>query len=159
MSIIGQVARALQTALGAALDGIGRRTGVIQRQRKFSGASLFKTVVLTMMKSPKATTADFVATAAQGGVTVTPEAVEKRFTPKLVSFLRAGLEHALEQAVAADPVAVPLVRKFTAVEVGESTTVTLPDETEAEFPGCGGKAESGKAAVNNQTIWDQGPGQ
>src|SRR5919112_4771446 len=109
MSIIGQVASSLQTALGAALDTIGRRTGVIRRQRKFSGASLLKTVVLTVLKSPNATTDDFVATAAQLGVTVTPQAVEKRFTETLIGFLRAGLEHVLEHAVAADPVAIPLL--------------------------------------------------
>ena len=154
MNIIGTVATALQTVLGSALDLIGRRTGVIQRQRKFSGASLLKMVVLTLMKSPNAKTDDFVATAAQLGVTVTPVAVEKRFTDKLVSFLRASLEHMLEHAVAADPVAIPLLEKFTAVEVGDSTTVTVPDDYAAEFPGCGGKADSGKAAVKIPTAWD-----
>ena len=60
----------------------------------------------------------------------------------------------LEHAVAADPVAVPLLEKFTAVEVGDSTTVTVPDDYAAEFPGCGGKADSGKAAVKIPTAWD-----
>lgn len=154
MNIIGQVAVALQRALGTALDEIGRQTGVIQRQRKFSGASLLQMVVLTVWKSPHATTDEFVATAAQLGVTVTPEAVEKRFTNALISFLRAGLEHILEQAIAADPVAIPLLEKFTAVELGDSTTVTVPDAYAEEFPGCGGKADSGQAAVKIQTIWE-----
>src|SRR5512132_1386602 len=154
MNILNQVAVSLQTALGAALDEIGRRTGVIQRQRKFTGASLLKMVVLTVWKSPDATTDQFVATAAQLGVTVTPAAVEKRFTPKLIGFLRAGLEHLLEQAIAAAPVAIPLLEKFTAVEVGDSTTVTVPDDYAAEFPGCGGKSDSGQAAVKIQTNWE-----
>lgn len=154
MSIIGKVAAALQTALGPELDTIGRRTGVIQRQRKFSGATLFKTVILSLMKSRNATADDFAATAAQVGVEVTPEAVEKRFTGKLLGFLRAGLEHVLEHAVAADPVPIPLLQRFTAVEIGDSTNVTLPDEYAAEFPGCGGKADSGKAAVKIQVRWE-----
>jgi hypothetical protein len=154
MSIIAQVAAALQTALGAALDPIGRRTGVIQRQRKFSGASLLKTVVLTVLKSPNATTDEFVATAAQLGVTVTPQAVEKRFSARLLDFLRAGLEHILEQVVAADPVPTALLERFTAVEIGDSTTVTLPDDYAAEFPGCGGKSDSGQAAVKIQARWE-----
>ncbi len=91
MNIIRSVALALQTALGPELDAIGRQTGVIQRQRKFSGATLFKMLVLTFMKSSRAATGDFVATAAQVGVRVTPEAVERRFTDKLISFLQAGL--------------------------------------------------------------------
>jgi hypothetical protein len=116
--------------------------------------SLLRTVVLTVLKSPAAKTDDFVTTAAQLGVIVTAQAVEKRFTPRLVSFLRAGLEHVLEHVVAAAPVAIPLLAKFTAVEIGDSTTITVPDEYAVEFPGCGGKADSGKAAVKIQTVWD-----
>src|SRR5436305_15083134 len=95
LNIIGTVARALQTALGVELDTIGRQTGVIQRQRKFSGATLFQTVVLTFMKSRRAATSEFVATAAQVGVPVTPEAIERRFTERLIPFLREGLRQLL----------------------------------------------------------------
>jgi hypothetical protein len=154
MSLIGTAARSLQTALGAALDAIGRRTGVIQRQRKFSGASLLKMMVLTLMKSPNAAIDDFVATAAQLGVTVTPQAIQKRFTDKLISFLRAALGHVLTHAIAVPPAAIPLLKRFTAVELGDSSTVTLPDQYADEFPGCGGKSGSGKAAVRIQARWD-----
>src|SRR5258708_5575755 len=112
MSIIGTVAETVQTVLGPALDPIGRRTGAIRRRRKFSGATLLKTVVLTLMKSPDPKTDDFVATAARLGVVVTPEAIERRFSDRLIPFLRAGLEHVLGHAVAADPAAVPLLEKF-----------------------------------------------
>src|SRR4051794_6468688 len=154
MSIIGRVAETLQRLLGPELDAIGRRTGVIRRQRKFSGTSLLKTLVLTLMKSPHAKTDDYVATAARLGVNVTPRAVEKRFADGLIAFLRESLERVLAQVVVADPVAVPLLAKFSAVEVGGSTTVAVPAEYADEFPGCGGKAASGKAAVKIQACWD-----
>jgi hypothetical protein len=154
MSIIGQVAQALQSALGEKLDDIGRSTKVIVRRRKFSGASLLRMIVLTLLKSPSPTIDRFVATAAQLGVKVTPQAVEKRFTAKLIPFLRQALEHVLSHLIAADPVAIPLLRRFTAVELADSSTITLPDEYADEFPGCGGKTGSGKAAVRIQTRWD-----
>jgi hypothetical protein len=154
VSIIGTVAAGLQTVLGPVLDIIGRETGAIQRQRKFSGASLFNMLVLTLMKLPNAKTDDFVSTAAQLGVMVTPDAVEKRFTSTLISFLRAGLKRVLEQTITAGAVSVPLLEKFTAVEIGDSTTITVPDEYAAEFPGCGGKTGSGKAAVKIQAAWE-----
>jgi hypothetical protein len=154
VDIIGTVATTLQSVLGPALDQVGRETGVIQRQRKFSGESLLRMIVLTMMKSPNATTDDFVATAAQLGVFVTPEAVEKRFIGPLVNFLRTSLKHVLKHTVTADPVAAPLLEKFTAVEIGDSTTITVPDEYANEFRGCGGKTGSGKAAVKIQAVWE-----
>src|SRR5262249_2333604 len=39
-------------------------------------------------------------------------------------------------------------------DVGDSTTVTVPAEFADEFPGCGGKAAGGKAAVKIQATWD-----
>lgn len=127
MSIMATVAAALQSAMGTALDIIGRQTGAIQRKRKFSGASLFQTLIPTLMRRPNANCDDFAATAARLGIIVTPEAVEKRFTDRLVALLRAGLEHVLSHPVGADPVAIPVPAKFTAVEVGDSTTITPPD--------------------------------
>lgn len=111
------------------------------------------------MKSPNPTTDDFVATAARLGGTVTSQAVENRFTDKLIGSLRAGSGHVLERAVAADPVAIPLLERCTAVAIGQSTTVTVPDEYADESPGCGGQADSGQAAVKIQTIWDLGTGE
>jgi hypothetical protein len=69
----------LQRVFGTSLDGLGRQTGVIRRLRKFSGATLVKTLVLTLMKSPNAKPVDYAATAARLGVFVTPEAVELIF--------------------------------------------------------------------------------
>jgi hypothetical protein len=154
MRILAAVAATLQAALGPALDPIARSTGAVRRRRKFAGASLLQTVVLTLLKSPAAKADDFVATAVPLGVTVTPQAVEKRFTAPLVAFLRAALGHVLRHAVAAEAAAVPLLEKFTAVEIGDSTTVTVPDDYAAEFPGCGGKSGSGRAAVKIQLRWD-----
>ncbi len=119
---------------------------------------MLKMVVLTVMKTPNPRADEFVTTAAQLGVRVTPEAVGKRFTEKLVAYLKEGLGHVLGHSLAAGPAAVPLLEKFTAVEVGDSTTVTVPDDYEAEFPGCGGKAGSGKAAVKVQVTWEMRTG-
>jgi hypothetical protein len=50
--------------LGSSLDELGRQTGVIQRQRKFSGMTLLRTIVLTVLKCPNARPIHYVATAA-----------------------------------------------------------------------------------------------
>jgi hypothetical protein len=154
MSSIPQVASALQTLVGPDIESIGRHTGVIQRLRKFSAEMLLKMLVFTLLKSPRPKTKDYLATAAQLGLTLTERAVEKRFTPTLVTFLRGVLQHVLHEVVAAAPVATPLLAKFTGVYLGDSTTVTLPEDCAAEFPGCGGKSGAGRAAVKLQVVWD-----
>ena len=154
MSTIPQVAGTLQSVFDSEIEAIGQRTGLIQRFRKFTAVLLLKMLVFTLLKSPRAKNKDYVSTAAQLGLTITERAVEKRFTPQLVAFLREGLQRVVQKTVAARPVDTPLLKKFTAVFVGDSTTVLLPDQCAAEFPGCSGTSDSGKAALKIQVLWD-----
>jgi Transposase DDE domain len=154
MTSIPQMAVHLQTLFGPEVEPIARRTGVIRRLRKFSAAILLQMLVFTLLKVRRPTTKNYVATAAQLGLDITERAVEKRFTPQLVSFLRAVLTRLINQAIAAAPVDIPLLAKFTAVLIGDSTTILLPEDCAAEFPGCGGKSGAGQAALKIQVLWD-----
>ena len=154
MSSIPHVATTLQTVLGPDLEPIGRRTGLIQRLRKFSAEILLKMLVFTLLKCPNPKTKNYVSSAAQLGLIITERAVKKRFTPQLVTFLCAVLERLMQHMVASTPVDTPLLAKFTSVRVGDSTTVTLPADCAREFPGCGGKSGSGTASLKIQVLWD-----
>ena len=76
---------------GTRRRGTGRATGVIQRRRKFTAVSLLRMLVLTLLRKPDAKATDFQSTAPQLGLDITSTAVENRFTPQLVEFLRAVL--------------------------------------------------------------------
>jgi hypothetical protein len=154
MSSLPQVASTLQTVLGPDLEPIGRQTGLIQRLRKFSAEILLKMLVFTLLKVPSPKAKNYVSRAAQLGLILTERAVKKRFTPQLVTFLRAVLKRLMHHMVAATPVDSALLAKFTSVRVGDSTTVTLPADCAGEFPGCGGKSGSGTAALKIQVLWD-----
>ena len=154
MGIVTQVALTMQNMLGLVAEQVARGCRLIRRQRKFSGATLVQTMVLGFLRKPNASLDDLAATAAQLGVNVTPQAIEKRFTAALVDCLRQVWEVVVQQVVAAQPLAIPLLQKFTHVRIGDSTTIALPDEFAAEFPGCGGKSDSGLAALKIQVQWD-----
>lgn len=154
MSTIPPVAEALQSVFDSDVSEIGHRTGLIRRFRKFSAILLLKVFVFTLLRSPRAKTKDYVATALQLGLMITERAVAKRFTPELVAFLREVFSRVLGKAVVVLPVDSPLLKKFTAVFLGDSSTVGLPDECAAEFPGCGGTSNSGKAALKLQVVWN-----
>lgn len=158
MSMVVTVAEALQQVLGPSLDQLGRETGVIRRVRKFSGATLLKTVVITLMKNGGPKLLDYVTTASSLGLYLSPRAILKRFTPNLVTFLRQTFEDLIQLAFEAAPIEAPLLAKFSGVRVGDSTTIALPDEYAEEFPGCGGKSASGKAALKFQVLWNLATG-
>lgn len=154
MDMIGVVGRALQRVLGPSLDGLGREVGVVKRHRKFTGSTLVKTLVLTLLRAPRAGLGDYCATAVAVGVDVTPRGVEKRFTSQLVGLLRRVVEQAVGEVVTANPAVAPLLARFSRVDLGDGSTVPLPDEAADEFPGCGGASGSGEAAVKLQVLWD-----
>ena len=104
MSMVAKVASLLEKVLGAQTEVLAKKHGVIQRKRKFTGQSLLRMLVVTLLKKPDAKYADWALTAAQMGVAVTATAVEKRFTQPLVDFLREALSVTLGQLLAAEAV-------------------------------------------------------
>ena len=136
------------------MDQLARDLKVVRRKRKFTGRSLVRMLVLTLVEKPKATYKDWALTAAQLGTPVSETAVEKRFTEPLAEFLKAACQRALREVVAADPAAIKVFEQFTAVIVGDSTSIALPDDMAAAYPGCGNASGGGKAALKLQVRWD-----
>ncbi len=154
MSILTQVTELLQGLLEESMDALARETDCVKRERRFSGSTLLSTLVLTMSRNPKPKPRDYQSTAAQLGVDVTENAISQRFTPALVKFLAAALQRVLSHVLTADAPPIELLGRFTEVVIGDSTTVTLPDELAEQFPGCGGSHGGGKAALKIQVLWD-----
>ena len=155
MGILAKVGEALQRLLGQdILQTAARDSGVIQRQRAFTAATLARTLVLGFLRDPKASDEKLAQLAAQCGAAVTPQAIEQRHTPRLVDFLRRLFQGATQLVVGSAKTLAPILQRFPSVTVIDSTTITLPDELQDEFRGCGGSHGSGAAALKLQTELD-----
>lgn len=159
MRIVAKVTAAMQAVFGTPIDDLARTTGCVRRQRKFSGTSLTRTLVLTVLLRPAAKNRDYQAMAAKLGVHVTEEAIEHRFTDELVLFLEEILKQAVSQTLAAKAASTPLLQKFSDVWIGDSTSLMLPDEFADRFPGCGGTGTACRAAMKIQVLWSLMTGQ
>jgi hypothetical protein len=153
MQIVHQTALAMQAVFGKTWDEVAKSIGCVQRERKFAGSDLLKILIFTLLQHPAAKNRDYRAVAAQLGINVTDQAIQGRFTPKLVNFLQTVLQQVLAVAVKASS-QVKLLHKFTAVVIGDSTTIALPDELAGLFPGCGGSGNVGGAALKIQVAWE-----
>lgn len=154
MSILTKVVAALENVLGSDADELAEKHAVIVRQRKFTGRTLLQMLVMSILKKPNVQYQDMATTAAQLGVVVSEAAVKKRFNQRLVDFVRDSLGRAVQRVVAAEPVVTPLLNRFTAVFIGDSSTIPLPSSMAEQFPGCGGSHGSGSAALKIQVRWD-----
>lgn len=150
-----RLAATLRALLTTTADTLAVQHGCIRRQRKLTGAALAQALVFGWLTNPAATLADLCRAAATAGVASSRQGVDQRCTLRAAAFLRALLEQATQIVVQADPVAVPLLRRFPQVLVLASTTITLPPSLAETWPGCGaGNTTAGDAALKVQVRFD-----
>ena len=92
--------------------------------------------------------------AAQCGANVTPQAIEQRHTPAMVAFLESVFRESVELAIGSNQSLAPILERFSSVVLLDSSTITLPDDMQERFRGCGGSHGSGAAAMKLQTEFD-----
>lgn len=147
MSSLAHVAEAMQHVLTTVAEEAARDTGCVRRARAFSGASWVQALVFGCLGTARPSLAALVQTAAALGVVVTPQALDQRFTPEAAACLERVLAAAVAATVAADPVAIPLLRRFAGVYVLDSTSIALPAALAPLWPGCGNGAQPTAATL------------
>ena len=154
MRSITQIETHFRDLFGEYADQVARETGCVKRQRKWTGRTLLLTFVFGWMRHRDASLESLTRVGQAVGVQVTDTAVHKRFTAELATFLHHMLEQVRQRIVQADPVPTRLLRRFTAVLVEDSSTVSLPDALSSTWHGCGGGAGTSGAAVKLHTRLD-----
>jgi|SRR5712691_4114579 len=155
MSSVAYVGEQLKLILEERACELARETGCIKRERKFSGADLLQTLVFGWQERPQASLENLASMAAVRDVLVSDTAVDKRFTPECAQFLHRVLEEMSQVVVqAAHDVPLALLRRFRAVILQDSSTITLPDELAEVWQGCGGNQEHTQAAVKLHVQWE-----
>jgi hypothetical protein len=155
MNSIAQVEHALTTILQERANVLARETGCIERQRKFTGASLAQTLIFSWQEHPEASLEQMASMAETAAVSVSDTAVDKRFTPNCAEFLRRLLEELSAVVVeAAEPVAVDLLRRFGAVILEDSSVISLPSALHDVWPGCGNQNTQEAASLKLHVRWE-----
>jgi hypothetical protein len=148
MSSVTQVGKQMEWVLEERACELARETGCVKRLRKFSGADLVQMLVFGFQQHPHASLENLASTAELRDVSVTDSAVNKRFTPEYAHLLHAVLEELSSVVIeAAQDVPIKLLRRFRAVILQDSSSITLPDELAELWRGCGGNQEHTAASV------------
>ena len=147
MTSLAQVAESMQHVLTTDAAAAAHATGCVQRAREFSGATWVQTLVFGCLGTPQPSLAALTQSAAACGVVVTPQALDQRFTAAGAACLEQVLAAAVQAVVGAEPVAIPLLQRFTGVYVLDSTSLALPAALAALWPGCGNGAQPTTATL------------
>jgi Transposase DDE domain len=136
------MAKVLRTVLTTTANRAARATRCVQRRSKLSGAKFVRTLVFGWLANPAATYEELAQTAATLGVRISPQGLEQRFTAAAAQCVERVLQAVVQQVITAAPVAIPLLQRFTAVYVDDSTQVQLPAVWAAVWAGSGGGAQA-----------------
>jgi hypothetical protein len=154
MPSIPHIVDALRSVLIESAHTAAQATGLVQRQRRLDGAQFVQTLVAAWLAQPEATYETMVGIAADLGVTITPQALAERFTPAAVACLAQVLAATMRQVMTSEPAVLPVLDRFVAVEVQDSTVIALPDALATHFQGCGSSRSHSAAAVKAQFRWE-----
>src|SRR6266496_2117137 len=137
MTTIPKVSKALTELVTRSAETAGRASGFVQRQSKLSASVFVQTVVFGGLGQPLAGLGELSRVAGVLGVRISPQGLEQRFTPAAARLLPQVLAAGVKRVIESEPAAVPLLQRFTGVYIQDSTTVALPPELAAAWPGCG----------------------
>ena len=146
MTTIAQLGERLRTLFTTVADDLGRRSGFVERRSKLTGAGFAQTMVFGLLANPDAALPELAQAAATAGVAISPQGLDQRCTSVAAGFLESLLAAAVQTVVQAETVAVPLLARFSTVELLDSSTITLPDALADWWPGCGGSSPAHTSA-------------
>lgn len=155
MTTVPQLTSALQGLFTTTAERLARRSGFVQRRSKLSGALFAQTLVFGWLADPQISLCGLCQVAAARGVAIRAQSLDERFTEAAAVFLEELLTRAGQTVIAADPVAIPLLQRFSAVVLLDSSTISLPAALAPWWPGC----TPGTAALKLHVRYDLCRGQ
>src|SRR5690348_275236 len=150
MTTIADLTQTLQTLFTTTAETLARRSGFVQRTSKLTGALFAQTLVFGWLANPHAALEALAQTAAAVGVGISAQGLDQRLGEAAAAFLDELLRAAVHSVIAAEPLAIPLLARFSAVVLCDSSTITLPQALAPWWPGC----TPGTAAMKQHVRYD-----
>ncbi len=156
MMSVSQMEEALREIMGPQADELAKKTGFIQRERKegITGSNFLQTLVFGWLTKGNATLGQLTQMAQNCNLAITAPGLSQRFTKEAAEFLQEILEKITNYVMKAEAADIPILNKFQAIILEDSTVISLPPELEEIWEGCGGSTGTSKAALKMHVRWD-----
>ena len=154
MASIPQVARAMISILKEYATKVERETGFVERASKMGGAEFVETLSFGWLSNPAATLEELAQSAAAVGVRISAQGLDQRFCEAGAKLLKQVLDEAVTHLLYSEASHIPILRRFSAVYLQDSSIIELPDVLQDEWCGCGSGIGKGRAAVKIEVRLD-----
>lgn len=154
MISVPQFAETLRQILEEEANQLAKETGFIQRERNITGADFAQTLIFGWLQEPEISLDGMTQVAQRREVEITASGWHQRFTPEAVAFLERLLERLTQVRLQAEAAPVALLKRFQAVIVEDSSSISFPEELVELWRGCGGSADSCQAMLKLFVRWN-----
>jgi len=145
MTTVAQLGAHLRTVFTTVADTLARHSGFVQRRSKLTGSVFAQAVVFGWLANPEAALPELAQAAAAAGVPISPQGLDQRCTERAADFLEQLVGAALTTLIDAEATVLPLLARFRAVVLLDSTTLALPAVLGGRWPGCGSADQTNAA--------------
>ncbi len=152
MISVSQIGEALEQVLEKDAKRIAREIGFVKRERNLNGADFVQTVVFGWLEKGDASLERLTQVAQEREMTISAPGLSKRFTPQAAILLEKILGRLAQYRMRAEAVEIPLLRRFSAVILEDSSSVTLPTVLVKVWQGCGGSKKASKSLRDGYNI-------
>jgi hypothetical protein len=112
-----------------------------------SGFIFLQASVFGFIDDPEANLDDLAGYCADLGVEISAQGFDQRINRKTVDFCQAMLSQAMGHFKNTLTLPLPILQQFSAVNLVDSTSLSLPETMVSEYPGCGGDGPSASLKV------------
>lgn len=160
MKTLTQLGRKMQDVLYRQANECAWESGFMERERILTGSSFVRGLVSAWQADPDTSLAGLSQALGNAGTPLTRQAVNQRFTPQAAQFLREMVTRSLETLVTQQPVPASHLDQFSAVEVVDSSIITLPNSLSDIWHGSGGYGQQASVSALKLSVrWDVRGGQ
>jgi len=124
-------------------EELARETGFVKRKRAISGAIFAQALIFGWMINPEASYTQLQQMLAILGCTASAQALEQRMNERGADFLLTLLYGLMGMCAESEGVMCEVLQRFNGVYLQDGTLITLPDELEGLYKGCGGNSDQG----------------
>jgi hypothetical protein len=134
------------------VEEAARQTGFVRRTSAITGMRFLKAVVMGFLEKPGSSLNDLAQSFLDLGVEVSAQGIDERINGFSVKFLKAIFAQALELFKNKCPLPLSVLQQFSAINIVDSSTKSLPENMADEYPGCG--RVGAQAALKIQLVFD-----
>ena len=134
------------------VEEIARETKFVRRESAITGLNFLKAVVMGFLEKPGSSLNELAQSFLDLGVEVSAQGIDERINAFSVAFLRNLFSQALERFKNKCPLPLSVLQQFSAINIVDSSTKSLPENMADEYPGCG--RTGAQAALKIQLVFD-----